>query len=211
MRSATAALFGLVGFCSVALAQDAACTAGIQAVYVPLVGNTDAAEYCFDKVLDRSDDSVDTTTTASTTFGLRRRDKGKGKGKNDDDNSGGQGGNDDDREVRSLLKSLSKGPFSVASTFCSCNFPVGTRTAFDDSPRPTSCGFPNGTINATITSDDSSTAEVTLTTTLNATITSDDSTTITPIATLTITTTSDDDTSTSTDDDDSSTTTTTSV
>lgn len=109
MRTATAVLVGLAGLCNIAFAQEAACTDGVQAAYIPLVGNEDAAEYCFDKVLDRSDDSPSTTTTtesestitATATLGsLRymRRDKGRGKG--EDGSSGRHGGGDEDRSLK---------------------------------------------------------------------------------------------------------------
>ncbi|KAJ4994434.1 hypothetical protein SVAN01_00263 [Stagonosporopsis vannaccii] len=199
MRTTTALLFGLTSLCNVALAQDAACTSGVQADYIPLVGSEDAAEYCFNKVLDRSDDSTSTsessTTTATATadsLRFRRRTTGRGK---KEDNSGRHSGDDEDKEVKSLLKSLSKGPFSIASTFCSCNFPSGTQTT-DVTTTPTAAcsGFFNGTVTVTVTAN--STAEITGTASLNATTTGDDSS-ITPIATLT-TTTSDDDSSSST-------------
>ena len=81
----------------------------------------------------------------------------------------------------SLLKSLSQGPASVASTFCSCNFPPAptSRPTF----YPTACGFLNGTANATTTSN-STVVTVTTTVVLNATRTDDDST-VTSTATLT--------------------------
>jgi len=215
MRTTTVLLFGLAGLCNIALAQNAACTSDAQAAYIPLVGNEDAAEYCFDKVIGRSDDSTsESSTTTATTIAdslrLRRRTTGRGK---KEDNSGPRSGDNEEKEAKryvppllpsarphalcscsnncSLLKSLSRGPFSIASTFCSCNFPSGTQTANATATPTSACGgLFNGTVTVTVTAN--STAEITGTASLNATTTGEGDSSITAIATL-ITTMRDDD------------------
>lgn len=204
MRTATAILLGLAGLCNIAFAQDAVCSSDEQTPFIPLVGSTDAAEYCFEKVLDLGDDSSTSTTTTADSLRFRRR---TNRTPSLDDHPGRHGGrkgdrdDDDDNSVQryvpslillnplsltfrfSLLKSLSQGPASVASTFCSCNFPstpvpCGTATA-----TITPSGFFNGTLNATITSN-STLVNATSTVSLNLTTSTSDDIIITPIATL---------------------------
>lgn len=94
MRTATAILFGLVGLCNVAFAQDAACTAGAQATYIALAGNADAEEYCDKKIFSVDDSPSATITAAPTPDSLRFR-KRKGKETTTIDDGGHHGGGDD--------------------------------------------------------------------------------------------------------------------
>lgn len=107
MRTTTAILFGFAGLCNIALAQNAACTSDAQAAYIPLVGNEDAAEYCFDKVHDRSDDnasesSITTATTTADSLRFRRRTTGRGK---KEDNSGHRSGDDEEKQAKRYIPS----------------------------------------------------------------------------------------------------------